>query len=235
MSYQSSSPSPFCKVCRDAGCSEKEYTSHFVKSRGEVICPTLLNQACRICKVNGHTSSYCPDRHQREEPRRDDYRREEPRRDDYRRDDYRRDDYRREEPRRDDYRREELRREEPRRDDYRREELRRDDYRRDDYRRDDYRRDDYRREEPRLEEPRRQEEPRLEEPRRERANHGPRVRINLEAPALCAFKHAKPPVLTVNLHEATLWSDEPNEPFIEPFFCDPQQMCQEFIDNLEHN
>jgi len=205
MSYQSSSPSPFCKVCRDAGCSEKEYTSHFVKSRGEVICPTLLNQACRICKVNGHTSSYCPDRRQREEPRRDDYRREEPRRDDYRREEPRRDDYRREEPRRDDYRREEPRR------------------------------DDYRREEPRLEEPRRQEEPRLEEPRRERANHGPRVRINLEAPALCAFKHAKPPVLTVNLHEATLWSDEPNEPFIEPFFCDPQQMCQEFIDNLEHN
>jgi hypothetical protein len=119
----------FCKVCRDAGCSEEKYTSHYVRSSGQVVCPTLLNQACRICKHTGHTSSYCPDRkprdhrddrYQREEPRRDDrYQREEPRRDDR----YQRE---REEPRRDDrYQRE---REEPRRDDrYQREEPRRDD------------------------------------------------------------------------------------------------------------
>jgi len=40
---------PFCKVCFDAGKSEVEYTSHFVKSepgiKGKVVCPTLLNQA----------------------------------------------------------------------------------------------------------------------------------------------------------------------------------------------
>jgi hypothetical protein len=213
-----SSNKPFCKVCKDAGCSESQYTSHFVKDQpgpnGKVVCPTLLNQSCRICNQTGHTSSYCkqykprPSREEprREEPRHQDYRREEPR--DYRREeprhqDYRRDDYRREEPR--DYRREEPR-------DYRREEPR--DYRRDDYRRDDYRRDDYRREEPRdyrREEPRQQdyrreeprdyrrEEPRHQEPRHQDCSreetqrrapyahpHGPRVRLQLEAPALSA-------------------------------------------------
>jgi hypothetical protein len=54
---------PFCKVCKDAGCSEPEYTSHFVKDQpgpnGKVVCPTLLNQSCRICGEKGHTSSYC--------------------------------------------------------------------------------------------------------------------------------------------------------------------------------
>lgn len=57
-------PSPFCKVCKDAGCSERDYTSHFVKDRpgpnGKVVCPTLLNQACLTCGNKGHTSSYCP-------------------------------------------------------------------------------------------------------------------------------------------------------------------------------
>ena len=54
---------PFCKVCQDAGKSESEYTSHFVKDvpgpKGKVVCPTLLSQACRICNETGHTSSYC--------------------------------------------------------------------------------------------------------------------------------------------------------------------------------
>ena len=191
---------PFCKVCKDAGCSESDYTSHFVKDQpgpnGKVVCPTLLNQSCRICNQTGHTSSYCKQykprpsreepRHQeprREEPR--EYRREEPR--DYRREeprDYRREeprDYRREEPRdyrRDDYRREEPRHQEYRRDDYRREEPRHQEYRRDDYRREEPRRDDYRREEPRHEETQR---------RAPYAHpHGPRVRLQLEAPALSA-------------------------------------------------
>jgi len=72
---------PYCKVCRDAGKPESEYTSHFVKDQpgpnGKVICPTLLNQACRICNNTGHTSSYCPEyKSRREEPsirRRGDY------------------------------------------------------------------------------------------------------------------------------------------------------------------
>jgi hypothetical protein len=55
--------SPFCKVCKDAGLPEREYTSHFVKDRpgpnGKVVCPTLLNQSCLICGTKGHTSSYC--------------------------------------------------------------------------------------------------------------------------------------------------------------------------------
>ena len=55
---------PFCKVCYDAGLPSIEYTNHFVKSsvgpNGVVVCPTLLNQSCRICQQKGHTSSYCP-------------------------------------------------------------------------------------------------------------------------------------------------------------------------------
>ena len=55
---------PFCPVCQAAGKSEKEYTSHFVKSEpgpnGKVVCPTLLNQVCRYCDKSGHTAGYCP-------------------------------------------------------------------------------------------------------------------------------------------------------------------------------
>ena len=54
---------PFCKVCHDAGKSEKEYTSHFVKSapgpEGKVVCPTLLNQTCGYCGSCGHTPKFC--------------------------------------------------------------------------------------------------------------------------------------------------------------------------------
>lgn len=54
---------PFCKVCRDAGKTEAEYTSHFVKSepgpKGKVVCPTLLNLKCTYCQDNGHMVSYC--------------------------------------------------------------------------------------------------------------------------------------------------------------------------------
>jgi hypothetical protein len=57
-------PKPFCKVCHDAGKSEKEYTNHFVKSepgpKGKVVCPTLLAQECRYCFNQGHTAGYCP-------------------------------------------------------------------------------------------------------------------------------------------------------------------------------
>jgi hypothetical protein len=54
---------PYCKVCHDSGKSEKEYTSHFVKSNlgpsGVVVCPTLLSQACTYCNKKGHTVKYC--------------------------------------------------------------------------------------------------------------------------------------------------------------------------------
>ena len=67
---------PYCKVCHDAGRPESEYTSHYVKDQpgpdGKVVCPTLLNQACRICQQTGHTSTYCP----RYRPRQTDIERE---------------------------------------------------------------------------------------------------------------------------------------------------------------
>jgi len=60
---QSSAVKPYCKVCHDAGKSEKEYTSHFVKSapgpEGKVVCPTLLSQSCGFCGACGHTPKFC--------------------------------------------------------------------------------------------------------------------------------------------------------------------------------
>jgi len=55
---------PFCKVCKDAGKSEEEYTSHYVRAGPEkdacVVCPTLLSQECAYCHELGHTKKYCP-------------------------------------------------------------------------------------------------------------------------------------------------------------------------------
>ena len=58
-------PKPFCKVCYDAGKTEREYTSHFIKSKpgndGKVVCPYLLSLECTYCKKKeGHTARYCP-------------------------------------------------------------------------------------------------------------------------------------------------------------------------------
>lgn len=64
---------PFCKVCFDAGKTEKEYTSHYVKSTpgptGKVVCPTLLIQACLNCGQPGHTSGYCDQAKSQHNPR----------------------------------------------------------------------------------------------------------------------------------------------------------------------
>ena len=49
----------FCKVCQDAGKTEKEYTSHNVRDARGTCCPTLLAQECRNCYRRGHTSKYC--------------------------------------------------------------------------------------------------------------------------------------------------------------------------------
>ena len=52
---------PFCKVCRDAGKLENEFTSHYVKDNdGKVCCPYLLGLECRYCTKKGHTPSCCP-------------------------------------------------------------------------------------------------------------------------------------------------------------------------------
>ena len=51
---------PCCKVCRDAGKPESEYTNHWVKDlSGKTICPTLLNNKCRYCLKLGHTAKFC--------------------------------------------------------------------------------------------------------------------------------------------------------------------------------
>jgi protein nanos 1 len=60
MSRSIQSNKPFCKVCKDAGKSESEYTSHYVKNRdGVVTCTTLLSQNCRYCGEAGHTVKFC--------------------------------------------------------------------------------------------------------------------------------------------------------------------------------
>jgi hypothetical protein len=53
----------YCKVCHDAGKSEAEYKSHFIRENREpnskVVCPTLLSLECRYCSNKGHTVKYC--------------------------------------------------------------------------------------------------------------------------------------------------------------------------------
>ena len=60
MSSSMKSTSMNCKVCKDAGKSEKEYTSHQPRDRdGKTICPLLLSLNCRKCGKKGHTIKYC--------------------------------------------------------------------------------------------------------------------------------------------------------------------------------
>lgn len=55
-----SAKKPYCKVCRDAGKPESEYTSHWVKDlSGKTTCPTLLDTECRYCHGLGHTAKFC--------------------------------------------------------------------------------------------------------------------------------------------------------------------------------
>jgi len=60
---RSKSTKKFCKVCFDAGKTEAEYVSHYVRDSigGAVVCPTILNQQCNYCKKQGHTPSHCPE------------------------------------------------------------------------------------------------------------------------------------------------------------------------------
>lgn len=61
----------FCTVCKNAGKSEKDFTSHFVKEStspfAKVVCPTLLQQQCNYCKEKGHTPKFCPKLKERHE------------------------------------------------------------------------------------------------------------------------------------------------------------------------
>ena len=223
---------PFCKVCRDAGKPEKEYNSHFVKDQpgpnGKVVCPTLLNQSCRICGKTGHTSSYCS----QYRPRRDErYIEREPRR-------YERDIVEREcEPRRRDI----VVEREPRRD-YAYNSLRDDTERREceiRERDEQYHRQQERRSKPWLQAAMKPASaPREQQERRQpyAHPHGPRVRLGLETNALCASKHAivapaaAPATIDirkVELHHAASWGDEDTE---TPFVCDPEQMTRKFFE-----
>ena len=223
---------PFCKVCRDAGRPESEYTSHYVKDqpgyKGKVVCPTLLNQACRICNKTGHTSSYCDQyRSRREEPRREER-------------------YIAREPRREERyieREQQARREEPRRNSYN---GLRDDTERHEreirVRDDSYHREEDRRSKPWLQAALSSSSSSSSRERRVpyAHPHGPRVRLNIESPALSASKHAAvsevqvqeqqskpiaiPDVRKVDLQHAASWSDEP---LVE---CDPEQTFRKFAE-----
>jgi hypothetical protein len=52
-----------CKFCKDAGKSEEEYMSHFLREskdpNSRITCPTLLAIECRYCFKKGHTVSKC--------------------------------------------------------------------------------------------------------------------------------------------------------------------------------
>lgn len=50
----------YCKVCFDAGKFDGEYLSHNVRTpKGQVCCPTILNNKCGRCKKIGHFASRC--------------------------------------------------------------------------------------------------------------------------------------------------------------------------------
>lgn len=55
---------PFCTVCKNAGKTHSEYTSHFVRQTthklSPVTCPTILNNMCNHCSTKGHFPSDCP-------------------------------------------------------------------------------------------------------------------------------------------------------------------------------
>ena len=63
----SASITPCCKVCKDAGKPESEYSSHWVKNKeGKVICPYIKGLNCNYCmnygnasQATGHTPKYC--------------------------------------------------------------------------------------------------------------------------------------------------------------------------------
>jgi len=54
----------FCKFCKDAGKTQREFTSHYPKDKpgkdGKVVCPTILSNECRYCHKTGHAKSHCP-------------------------------------------------------------------------------------------------------------------------------------------------------------------------------
>jgi hypothetical protein len=207
---------PYCKVCHDAGRPESEYTSHYVKDQpgtdGKVVCPTLLNQACRICHQKGHTSTYCS-RYRPRQPAEERPRDERPR-----------------------YieREERPRRESDRRDiSFNRLRDDTDRHERDIRSRDDaYNREQDRRSKPWLQAALSTTTTHPRERRGPYAHpHGPRVRLELESRALSSSAVAAPAaaaaavdVMKADLHHATNWCDEEPEKMADEMF---QELARE--------
>jgi len=63
-SMKSNTFKAFCVFCKNAGKSEREYTSHYPKTApgptGKVICPTILSTECNYCHTIGHAKNHCP-------------------------------------------------------------------------------------------------------------------------------------------------------------------------------
>lgn len=61
----------YCKVCKDAGKSEKEYSSHYPREsrdiNSKIVCPILKALECRYCSKSGHTIKYCPKKNEKNE------------------------------------------------------------------------------------------------------------------------------------------------------------------------
>lgn len=55
-SKQSTSKSPFCKVCFDAG---KDSAHPLRNAAGQTVCAYLLSLNCNNCRKSGHTVKYC--------------------------------------------------------------------------------------------------------------------------------------------------------------------------------
>ena len=53
----------FCPICKSAGKSVEEYTSHFVRENRDpnsrVVCPVILASTCNYCGKKGHMKSHC--------------------------------------------------------------------------------------------------------------------------------------------------------------------------------
>ena len=53
----------FCSICKSAGKSVEEYTSHFVREsrdpNSRVVCPVILSSDCNYCGKKGHMKSHC--------------------------------------------------------------------------------------------------------------------------------------------------------------------------------
>jgi hypothetical protein len=62
-SFENNKVARICSVCKSAGKTPEEYTSHWTKSStrpdAKVICPTILNAICSYCKGTGHFKSKC--------------------------------------------------------------------------------------------------------------------------------------------------------------------------------